>query len=255
MPLMDSSSAIIEFTRLYLAVFYTFVAVFYTTRIAFRKRRESLEMVFPGERFCSTWWNHMVFRFFRATIWIVCVFRWFFPSIDDVLGILSALNTWPVVLAGNVLLTAGFAFSVAVHFNLGSQWRSGIDPAGPEHLKTDGIYGFTRNPMFLGVATAQAGFFLALPSVFSGICLLVGLYTLRRQTLAEESRAASDDDGHGLAPHRPPALAFRLGRRVRFRRGLGGYDWLRSGRLGQPTVLVVLIAREGVFDRIVQVKP
>lgn len=183
---MDSSVAIIEFTRLYLAVFYTFVAVFYTTRIAIRKQRETLEMVFPGERYCSTWWNHMVFRFFRAAIWMVCVFRWFFPAIDESLGIVSRLNIWPVVLAGNVLLTAGFAFTVAVHFSLGKQWRSGIDPAGPKSLRTDGYYRFTRNPMFLGVAVAQFGFFLALPSIFSGVCLLVGLYTLRRQTLAEE---------------------------------------------------------------------
>lgn len=193
---MDSSSAIIEFTRLYLAVFYTFVAVFYTTRIALRKHWESLEVVFPGKRFCSTWWNHMVFRFFRAAIWMGCVFRWFFPSLDESLGTISFLNIWPVVIAGNVLLTTGFAFTVAVHFNLGKQWRSGIDTNGPQYLRTDGYYRFTRNPMFLGVATAQLGFFLALPSAFSGVCLLVGLYTLRRQTLAEEEhllKAFPDD--------------------------------------------------------------
>lgn len=185
-PVIDSSSAIVEFTRLYLAVFYSFVAVFYTARILVKKRRASLEMVFPGERFGSTWWNHMIFRFFRAAIWMVCVFRWLFPAIDENLCIISELNIWPVVITGNVLLTAGFAFTVAVHFNLGDQWRSGINPAGPEYLRTDGYYKFTRNPMFLGIATAQFGFFLAIPSIFSGVCLLIGLYTLHRQTLAEE---------------------------------------------------------------------
>lgn len=128
----------------------------------------------------------MIFRFFRAAIWLVCVFRWLFPALDENLGIVPELNIWPVVLTGNVLLTAGFAFTLAVHFNLGDQWRSGINPAGPEHLRTDGYYKFTRNPMFLGIATAQLGFFLALPSLFSGVCLFVGLYILHRQTLAEE---------------------------------------------------------------------
>lgn len=193
---MDTSSAIVEFTRLYLAVFYSFVAVFYTVRIMVRKHRDAREMVFPGERFCSTWWNHMIFRFFRAAIWMACVFRWFFPAIDENLGIISELNIWPVVLAGIVLLTAGFAFTVAVHFNLGDQWRSGIEPGEPKRLRTDGYYKFVRNPMFLGVAMAQFGFFLALPSIFSGVCLLIGLYILRRQTLAEEEhllKAFPDD--------------------------------------------------------------
>ena len=117
---------------------------------------------------------------------MVCVFRWLFPAIDEALGMISELHIWPVVLTGNVLLTAGFAFTVAVHFSLGDQWRSGINPVGPEHLTIDGYYKYSRNPMFLGIATAQFGFFLALPSIFSGVCLLIGLYILYRQTLAEE---------------------------------------------------------------------
>ena len=183
---MDGTATLVEFTRVYLAVFYTCVAAFYAVRITARKRAGSREVVFPGEVFCSTWWNHMLFRAFRFTIWMVCLFRLFFPSLDNYLGFFAGLNVWPVVLAGNILLTAGFLFTVVVHFSLGRDWRSGIDPRGPEKLKTDGVYRFSRNPMFLGVATAQVGFLLAMPSVFSGVCLLVGFYALHSQTVAEE---------------------------------------------------------------------
>lgn len=144
------------------------------------------EVVFPGERFSSTWWNHMLFRVFRFTIWMVCLFRYFFPDIDSYLGFLVDLNVWPTVFVGNVLLTAGFLFTVAIHFSLGTQWRSGIDPDEPKRLTTDGFYKYSRNPMFLCIAVAQIGFLLAMPSIFSAICLIVGLYTLHRQTLAEE---------------------------------------------------------------------
>jgi protein-S-isoprenylcysteine O-methyltransferase Ste14 len=188
---MDDSFTIVEFTRIYLAVFYSFVAAFYALRITAKKRRDPQEVVFPGVPFCSTWWNHMLFRVFRLTIWMVCLFRWFFPAVDTYLGIFVDLNTWSIVLVGNTLLTAGFLFTVLVHLNLGHQWRSGIDPCGPGKLRTAGFYKYSRNPMFLGVATAQAGFFLALPSVFSGVCLLVGLYTLHKQTLAEEAHLSS----------------------------------------------------------------
>jgi protein-S-isoprenylcysteine O-methyltransferase Ste14 len=183
---MDNSSAIVEFTRVYLAVFYSCVAAFYAIRITAKKRGKSCEVVFPGARFSSTWWNHRLFSAFRISIWTVCVARLLFPGVDNYLLLFDTLNVWPIVLAGNILLTAGFVLTLGVHFSLGRQWRSGIDPSGPENLRTDGFYRFSRNPMFLGVATAQTGFLLALPSVFSAVCLLVGLYTLHRQTLAEE---------------------------------------------------------------------
>ena len=45
---MDSSSTIVEFTRVYLAVFYTCVAVFYTIRITAMKRAGLREVIFAG---------------------------------------------------------------------------------------------------------------------------------------------------------------------------------------------------------------
>ena len=187
---METGTAIVEFTRIYLAVFYSGVAAFYALRITAKKRADSSKLVFPGGRYSSTWWNHMLFRGFRFIIWMVCLFRWPFPVVDNYLGLFTALNTWPVVLAGNILLTLGFLFAVAVHFALGRQWRSGIDPQGPGALRVAGFYRYSRNPMFGGVAVAQVGFLFALPSVFSAVCLVIGLYALRRQVLAEEGHLA-----------------------------------------------------------------
>ncbi|MFC3096027.1 isoprenylcysteine carboxylmethyltransferase family protein [Alteromonas sediminis] len=186
---MDSEFAI-EFTRIFLACFYTFVAAFYIVRLS-RKSTDGKNLVFSGEKYSATWWNHLLFRWFRVAIWAACLIRVFFPSFDQFLGVLQVLHHWPLIVLGNVLLIAGFVATVLVHKSMGHLWRSGIDPQGPSNLKTDSYFQFSRNPMFVSVALAQLGFFLAFPSVFSLICLLLGWAALHRQILAEEQHLSA----------------------------------------------------------------
>ena len=183
---MDSSILILTISRIYLAIFFTLVAVFYTWRILSKKKQEGHEIVFPGKRFCSTWWNHIIFRFFRAAIWLVCLVRVPFPEFDYYLGVFTPLYHSAVIITGILTLSLGFVITLFAHYSLGKQWRSGIDPDGPGKLVTEGMYSFTRNPMFMGIGIAQLGFFLALPTIFSLLCLIVGLTTLSLQTKAEE---------------------------------------------------------------------
>lgn len=91
-------------------------------------------------------------------------------------------------LASVVMMVAGFILTVSGHANLGSQWRSGIDPDGPVKLVTAKLYARSRNPMYLGVMCAQTGFFFALPSVFTLICLLIGAVAIVNQAKLEEKR-------------------------------------------------------------------
>lgn len=183
---METTTDIHDAVRAYLAVFFTFVAAFYSLRIFYMKSHVAAEVVFPGRWFSGTWWNHMVFRCFRLLIWAICVIRQFEPSTDRYLGMIGWLQHDWLVLSGAVLLTLGFALAIAGHFDQGRNWRSGIERAGPPYLKVTGLYRFSRNPIFLGVAIAQIGFFLALPSCFTLICLGVGLIALNRQILSEE---------------------------------------------------------------------
>lgn len=186
----DNTSEVIEFTRLYLALFYSYVAIFYFTRILILKKTKTVDVVFTGERFCSIWWNQMAFRFFRFSIWLVCFLRFYFPSIDAYLGMMTSLERVPIILSGDLILTCGFLLIITIHISLGSKWRSGIDPKKPDQLITDGFYQYSRNPIFMSIALCQLGFFLALPSVFSLLCLVIGLSVLHRQTLSEERNLA-----------------------------------------------------------------
>lgn len=171
--------------RYFLAGFFTFVAVFYTALILYKKRSHQ-PVVTMGPTYSCHWWNHLAFRVFRATIWLASVVIAFYPAAFEYLLPFEWLLIEPLQWSGAGFLLLGFALAVGANFSLGKQWRSGIVDNHNHALIEHGLYGISRNPCYIGVAIAQVGFFLALPSLFSLTCLLVGLSALHKQTQLEE---------------------------------------------------------------------
>lgn len=184
---MNPEQSLDMFIRVYLALFFTGVALFYTVRIIRKKRATRRDAVFPGTVLSTGWWAHMSFRFFRLAIWLVCLLRWPFPVVDHYIGYLYALQYSGLQLAGIGLLTGGFMLAVFGHIALGKDWSSGVDPQGPASLHTESLYRISRNPMFLGVKMAQLGLFLALPSLFTLLCLVAGWLAIDMQLRVEEA--------------------------------------------------------------------
>ncbi|MEM1223661.1 MAG: methyltransferase [Verrucomicrobiota bacterium] len=180
---MDS----LRFADLYLAAFYTMVAVFYTVLIKHRSAEScGSRMVHPGNPFCLHWWNHLTFRIMRILIWLVCISLAFFPATVKFIGVLPLAESGIIRLTGIVILTLGFALAVSSNFVLNKAWRSGIDLSAPDLLHQTGLYRLSRNPGYIGVALGQVGFFLALPSIFTLFCLLIGIISLNIQIHLEE---------------------------------------------------------------------
>ncbi len=181
---MDSDIA--WMVRVFLAMYFSSIALFYVWRLTRAK-----DLVHLGTVGSCHHVNQTLFRVFRATIWLVCVSRVFAPKLDQWLGIIPLLYQNDAILfSGAIMLVAGFGVALTGHYQLGPCWRSGIDPGGPAKLVRDGLYSRSRNPMMIGVLLAQSGFFLALPSSFSLVCLLMGLVAVLSQVRIEESHLA-----------------------------------------------------------------
>lgn len=178
--------ATVEFTRWFLASYFTCVAAFYTVRIVAAKRRQGRSPVFAGRPGTLHYVTHTTFRVFRVVILGVCVVRVGWPGLDRYLWPFAPL--WhPIVLAaGDLLLLAGFTGALYVHFYMGADWRSGTRADDRNVLITTGPFARSRNPMMLGVIAAQVGLFLALPSVFTLVCLIVGVWAVVAQVRVEE---------------------------------------------------------------------
>ncbi|MGH8519098.1 MAG: methyltransferase family protein, partial [Panacagrimonas sp.] len=89
------------------------------------------------------------------------------------------------VALGAVLLFGGLLLQAAAMLDLGASWRIGIEEGARPGLVTGGLYRFSRNPIFLALLAALAGYMLLLPTLLSA-AILVGAYLAIRQQIAEE---------------------------------------------------------------------
>ena len=178
--------AAIEFTRWFLALFFAGVAAFYVLRIVRQKGRQGASPVYSGRPGTLHFATHSMFRVFRAAILVVCMVRLVWPPFDRYLVPIEALWHPAVLLAGCMLMALAFQAIVLVHFQMGEDWRSGTRADDQTHLITTRAFAVSRNPMMLCVMAAQLGFFLALPSVFTLVCLVVGVAAVVAQVRVEE---------------------------------------------------------------------
>lgn len=189
------------FSRWFLAIFFVVVGVFYTVSIVGKSKRAGASPVHFGPRGSLHWLIHSTFRVFRAAILLVCLARLAYPRLDAYLVPIEPLWSPAVMIAGNAILLASFAGLVWLHKLMGENWRSGIPQTDVRPLITSGPFARSRNPMFMLIQAAQAGFFLSLPSIFSLICLIVGVIAVRGQTSLEEAYLEASH-GHAYARYK-----------------------------------------------------
>jgi protein-S-isoprenylcysteine O-methyltransferase Ste14 len=180
----------LDFVRAALPTFFTLLALVYATRMTGARARSGVPFTVPSRPGTVQHITHSLFRTLRIAVWAATVIRVPFPQFDGQIGVFSALMQPAIVLAGLVLLFIGFGLSSYVHHYMAADWRSGASEGEKTELVTSGPFARVRNPMFIGVMAAQTGFFLALPSVFSLICLISGVVAVIAQARFEERELA-----------------------------------------------------------------
>src|SRR5207302_10294012 len=121
---------------------------------------------------------------------------------------LGASPAW-LAAAGALIMSAGLGLLLASQLQLGTSWRIGIEEEARPGLKTDGLYRFSRNPIFLALYLFLIGYALLLPTTMSFVLLLAFGFGVRQQVRDEEQyllRAygeAYGDYARRVGPFRP----------------------------------------------------
>ena len=90
-------------------------------------------------------------------------------------------------VVGAALMLGGIGLLAVAQLHLGASWRIGIEEGARPGLVTDGLYRYSRNPIYLGLLTTVTGYAALLPTVVSA-ALLIGTYVgMRAQIAGEEA--------------------------------------------------------------------
>ena len=182
--------AISDILRVFLAGYFLLAGLLYTTKILAHRARTGQHAQSFGPPGSAQFIGRSAFELFRWAILLACLARVAWPEIDTAFGPIPALLQPSVQIAGAGLMLGGLALVLYVHGYLGAEWRSGVPREGPAALLTHGPYAVLRHPIFLGVHLAQLGFFLAWPTIFTAVCLAVGVGAIQLQARVEEARMA-----------------------------------------------------------------
>src|SRR5687767_5871133 len=104
-------------------------------------------------------------------------------------------HTW-LKWVGIALLLLSLLWTVLAQARMGESWRIGIDREHQTPLVQAGVFGFSRNPIFLGMMFTLLGPFLVLPNAFTLLVFVLGVVLINIQVRLEEeflSRTHGED--------------------------------------------------------------
>ena len=127
-----------------------------------------------------------VYKVMVLGTWISITLFSFFPDQYPFLLPIDYLESDQLKFAGLVLLFVSFLWTSIGQYQMSGSWRIGIDYEETTKLVSDGLFKYSRNPIFLGVLISYLGTFLIIPNILSFSMMLVTFVTIQTQVRLEE---------------------------------------------------------------------
>lgn len=171
------------FLPLYLLLY--FVAAFFWRSFMVRKRTGINPVVFKGTDDAHDFIGR-IFKLLFALIVAVVLSYSVWPEVYRYAAPIEWLeHTW-LKWTGIALLLLSLVWTVMAQAQMGESWRIGIDQQHRTSLVRSGVFGISRNPIFLGMMLTLLGLFFVIPNALTLLAFVMGVVLIQIQVRLEE---------------------------------------------------------------------
>ncbi len=115
----------------------------------------------------------------------------FWPGAYGNVEPIALLDAAWIRAVGLSLLAISLIWIVVAQAQMGNAWRIGIDQKRATELVNTGLFGVSRNPIFLGMRLSVLGFFLTLPDALTLVIFVLTEVLIQFQVRLEEEYLGS----------------------------------------------------------------
>ena len=163
---------------------YFFTAFFWRSFVVW-KRAGVNPLVFRGSDSAHDYIGRVFKLLFALVVAAVAVYSASEPAYQYLVPV-GWLEHRNLRAAGAALLLMSLAWTVVAQAQMGESWRIGIDEERRTPLVRKGVFGLSRNPIFLGMMVTLAGLFLIIPNAVTLLTLALGVVLIQIQVRLEE---------------------------------------------------------------------
>lgn len=134
--------------------------------------------------------HDFVGKLFRLTLIATAAIVFVFTFLEGFYGMLVPIF-WmdsPILVSiGLALLVLALIWVLVAQLQMGDSWRIGIDEKSTSLLVQNGLFGVSRNPIFLGMLIMLIGMLLILPTAATLVITVLGFVLIHVQVRLEEA--------------------------------------------------------------------
>ena len=175
----------LQYALLIYYVFYLGAAFFWPSYRVWRQTGHNTFVLDSGDDIHS-----FVGNVFKVTLAVTAV-TLIINAVSDTLYQYLAPFTWLIqpalVIVGISSLIISLLWILLAQYHMGLAWRVGIDHGTQTGLVENGVFGRSRNPIFLGVVVGLIGLFFVLPNALTLLTAVTLMITVQIQVLLEET--------------------------------------------------------------------
>jgi protein-S-isoprenylcysteine O-methyltransferase Ste14 len=133
--------------------------------------------------------HDFVGKLFRLSLIFTALIVFVFSFIEGYYHWLSPItwmNSSMLIIIGIALLVLALIWVLVAQLQMGDSWRIGIDDKSESALVQHGLFGISRNPIFLGMLIMLIGLLLILPTAATLAVTALGFVLIHVQVRLEE---------------------------------------------------------------------